>query len=247
MIATPRPASVGRLAVSLERGPRSWGEILRSAARGTFSISAGPDEAGGPPRDDDERERVAAARADLALGALPPEPTVSLADYARISAELGEQRAPRAEVLARHQLDELGWMLEERGWLEGIARQAAAGDEAPAAEYGARFVAAQDALAEPHEARRTRADWAELTAALEVAEDVSRELGRREVRLAEWMRLERRMEREAGEDEGVAEELSGLLDAARARASARDGMRDEEPITQRPVLLGSGDDPGGDA
>ncbi|MFT3764215.1 MAG: hypothetical protein QM820_01645 [Minicystis sp.] len=182
------------------------------------------------------------------LGELPPEPALSLDDYARTSAELAEKREPRAEVLGRRGLDEATWAVEERAWLEAMAQRATAGDGTLAAEYGEKFVAAQDALAEPHEAARTHADWAEITAAIEVSADLTKELENRGIRLSEWMRLDRRVQRAASEDEAVAEEIDTLLDAARARAEAA-LPEDQEPDTLRPALLAAveRDDDGGDA
>lgn len=56
-----------------------------------------------------------------------PEPLLSLADYARVTAEiLGAD--DRAAVLARHGMNDDDWMLEERGWMERVGRAMARGD-----------------------------------------------------------------------------------------------------------------------
>lgn len=243
MIETPRARSVARIAVSIETEeegePRAWPVILRSAARGTFAMSVGPDGRGPEPEDEDERDRIAAARADLTLGEVPPEPMLTIDDYARISAELAEKREPRADVLGRASLDEATWIVEERAWLEAMADRAQHGDGTLTAEVGEKFMAAQDALAEPSEAKRTRADWAEITAALEVAEDIPKELEQRTLTLPAWMRLHRRVEREAEADEPVAEEIDRLLEDARERAASRPLTQDDEaePETRRPAFL----------
>ena len=118
-------------------------------------------------------------------------------------------------------MDDLSWSLEERAWLGTIAEREARGDTALTIEYGDRFVAAQDALARPQEADRTYADWAAIGAAIEVAEDVPRALEERGIRLAEWMRLDRRVQRAARADEALAEELDRLRTEARGTASTK--------------------------
>lgn len=220
MTATPRASSVAMLCVTMEPGgePRSWDEILRPAARGWFSMSAHPGEASNRPKGEEETDRIAEARFDFATEERAPEPTLSLEAYAAISAELAEQRAPRAEVLARSELDEQGWLLEERGWLEAMAERAMAGDGTVAARYGELFVAAQDALAAPHEAERTVADYAEIAVAIEVSEDLPRELEDRKMRLAEWLRWDRRVRREAAENAAFAEDLEREMAAAWLRS-----------------------------
>jgi hypothetical protein len=251
MLALHRPGLLDRLSVSLEPAGtvRPWPEILRSAGRGAFSISADPEDAERAPRDAEERDSIASARSDLILGPMAPEPQLTLAAYTALAAELAEQREPRADVLRRHDLDEPGWALEERAWLEGMANQAMAGDGTLAVEYGDAFVAAQDGLAQPHEASRTHADWAEITAALEVSADLPKELTRRGLRLSEWMRLDRRVQRAASADDEVARETDALLEEARARVAAAQGPEpDEEPDTLRPALLaGLPEGAGGDA
>lgn len=224
MLPAPRADRVTRIAVSMESEARSWDEILRSAARGAFGMSATAENESGAPLDDEERDRITEARTELVLGEVPPEPALTLDEYARAGAELAEKREARGDVLARHGLNETAWMVEERAWLEAMAEGARDGDGTLTAEYGEKFVAAQDALAEPHEAQRTHADWAEITAALEAAADVSKELGRRGLTLSEWMRLDRRVQRAADTDDAVAAEIDALLEQARAMlaAAARD-------------------------
>ncbi|MFT3764216.1 MAG: DUF2169 domain-containing protein [Minicystis sp.] len=67
MLGLLKAGMVERIAVSLEPADtaRPWAEILRSAARGAFSMSASPDDPSMAPKDDEERDRIAAARADL--------------------------------------------------------------------------------------------------------------------------------------------------------------------------------------
>jgi hypothetical protein len=220
LIALPRPGSVDRFCVALApaRAGRKFAEILRSAARGSFTITACPENLDPSPASPEEADDIARVRYDFATQPEPPEPTMPLEQYTAISAELAEQREPRADVLERHDLDEDRWMLEERAWLETIASRAMAGDGTLAVRYGELFVAAQDALASPAEARWTLEDYANISVALDYTEDIPRELADRGLRLAEWLRLDRRMKKAAGEDDAIAEDLKRHLAAAHRAA-----------------------------
>lgn len=224
MAETPGLGMVNRICLTLaEEGERDpWRDIFRSAARGAFTMNAWQENLSRAPVGQEEEARLEAARMDYATRHAPPEPTLSLEQYAAISAELAEQREPRADVLARHDLDEHRWLLEERGWLEGMAGRAMAGDGSLAARYGELFVAAQDALAAPHEAEKTAEDYADLAVALETTQDPPGELDRRGTRFSEWMRLDRRMRRAAEQDKAVAEAIERHVRAARLRARVDD-------------------------
>ena len=217
IVALPRPGSVDRLCVTLApvRAGRKFAAILRSAARGSFTITACPENLAPHPTCPEEADDITRVRYDFATQAEPPEPSMPIERYVAISAELAEQREPRIDVLERHTLDEDRWMLEERAWLETIALRAMAGDGTLAARYGELFVAAQDALASPGEDQRTVEDYANITVALEHTEDFSRELEDRGLRLAAWLRLDRRMKKAADEDDAIAAELERRLAAAR--------------------------------
>jgi len=220
MVGLPRPGTIDRIYVSLApaRAGRKFAEILRSGARGSFLVSVCPENLDPRPASQEEEDDLTRVRYDLATQAEAPEPTITLEQYAAISAELAEQREPRKDVLERSQLDEDLWMLEERGWLEKMASSAMAGDGTLAARYGELFVAAQDALATPEEEKRTVEDYAAIAVALEHTEDVPRELQDRKIRLSEWMRLDRRMRKAAEADDAVADELERHLEAARRMA-----------------------------
>jgi len=180
----------------------------------------------------EERDFVADAPSDLDEDAMaayaawdePVEPTLAVGDYARIAAELAEGKEPRGSTLDRHGLDEDGWALEERAWLDRMASAAMNGDASPTVEYGDRFVAEQDALARPEEAKTTLEDYAALRAAMEKTGDPPALLARRSLTLPEWMRLDRRWTRRAADDPEVAARLDRALAAARAAA----GDVDEE-------------------
>ncbi|MBI4955255.1 MAG: DUF2169 domain-containing protein [Myxococcales bacterium] len=229
----PRDLCVDELVVALERldDDWSWDAITRNALRGTFAFAVEPDHPDPAPEPGtDEVERLQAARYQAHGAMLGAEPARSLEDYALVSAELAEQREPRADTLRRHGLDEDGWLVEERGWLEAMADHALRGDGTLAARYGELFVAAQDRLGAPGEDARTVAEYANLAAALEVADDLAKALERHELTLASWMRLERRFLRAFEADPALESEFQRELAAARGRHGGEPGgePRDED-------------------
>ena len=176
--------------------------LFRGLPRGTVSFAIEEHEIEGDP---DELEL---ARWEVLEHSADPE--LPLERYATISAELAEDRPPRAEVLEKHGFDERTWAIEERAWTERLAFAAAEDDEKPVAAFGAAFLAAQDALAGPHEPRPL-ADYAAIRVALETSErplEVLREHG---IGRGEWARLDRHWQRVAGSDPAVAAELEALL------------------------------------
>ena len=61
-------------------------------------------------------------------------------------------------------------------------------------------------------------DWANITVALDRAEDVAGELERRQLRLSEWLRFDRRVKKAADADDLVAQELERHLATANRAA-----------------------------
>ncbi len=141
------------------------------------------------------------------------EPELTLAEYAGVSAELAERREPAGEVLARYGLDEHRWAVEERAWLERLGQAAADGDASLALEYGALFVAAQDALARPEEASIVLDEYVALRARVETAEDPARALADRRTTLPEWLRLDRRFRASADQDPALDAEIERRVEA----------------------------------
>jgi hypothetical protein len=220
----PVEARIDKVFVALERTSeeRSWDAIVRGAARGRFGYAVEPDAPSPEPRPGtDEAERLEIARFEAHGVAQAPEPSMALEEYAFVSAELAEQREPRAETLRRHGLDESAWLLEERGWLEAMAHRATDGDGTLAARYGELFVAAQDRLGAPVEAERTLADYAAILVALEDADDLPKALEDRRLTLAAWMRLDRRVQRGTADDPALAAELERRVASERAARAAR--------------------------
>ena len=213
---------VQRLVVSLEKAeaPRTHLQVLRSLPRGHLSYAVEEDDVRrGTAVEPDADELELARYETLEHGA---EPTLTLEQYAQVSAELAEQSEPRERVLERHVLEEHSWTLEERGWLERMGEEAMAGDGRTAVEFGQLFVLAQDGLRGANEPRSLE-EYAELLIAMETAEDVSKVLDAFAMRLAEWMRLDRHWRRVTEQDYRVAEKLERLVAQERAEAARRDG------------------------
>lgn len=160
----------------------------------------------------------------LALSDEAPKPELSLQRYANVSAELAEGGEPRAAVLERHGLDEVGWALEERASLEGIAQAATQGDASLAVAYADAFVAAQDALGSPDEQEAMVHEYVAVSAELERADDPMPVLQRWSMTLAQWMRLDRHWTRRAEADDRVKEELHRMLELERERLERKDGV-----------------------
>ena len=59
---------------------------------------------------------------------LTPETSLDLEGYATVSAALAKGR-DRSEVLARHELDEDDWVLEEQAWLSRLSEAVGSDDE----------------------------------------------------------------------------------------------------------------------
>ena len=91
------------------------------------------------------------------------------------------------------------------------------GDATLAATYGEHFARAQEALAQPGEDRVSAAEYAEITAEIEAADDPGEVLRRRGLSLPVWLRLDRRWKQGAARDPRIADELEEQLGAARAR------------------------------
>lgn len=215
---------IHRILASLEdaASPRGLRDLCRGLHRGAFSYAIEPNDVTAPMLlDPAEIEELRAARFE-AWAEDAPEPMISLEQYAELSAELSEWPDQRADTLRRHDLDEDGWVVEERAWLEKMADGATEGDGTLAADYGERFMKAQDGLARPEELDRGIDEYAAIFVAMEVARDPMKALSARGITLPVWLRLDRRMQRDAAESRDVADAIARALDEARAAAPAAD-------------------------
>lgn len=209
---------------------RSVDDVCKDLPRGAFGFTvAAEDLAGGePPGEPAEIDLVRYSTFDVS-----PEPTLSLEQYATISAELAEGKPKRDEVLRRHLFDEDRWLLEERAILGNMAEAAVKQDTAMAVRYGELFMTAQDALAEPWEKDQSVDDYIEMKAEMEAKGDPARVLGERQMRLAPWLRLERRFTRQALEDPSFAAMLEERLAVAMRRYAAEP----DEPAAEEEIDL----------
>jgi len=151
-IASFDTTMVGRLVVSLEsvRHERSVFDIFRDLPHGMFFYAVEPEDlapdAAPIPKVTAELKM---ARYETWGHVRAPDPALSLSLFALISAELASKREPRAKVLARHDLDDDRWTLEERAWAEILAEKGAENDGAFAEELSRHMIAARARLAAP--------------------------------------------------------------------------------------------------
>jgi hypothetical protein len=145
------------------------------------------------------------ARYEVLEHAAPPE--LSLDDFARVGAELAEERESRADVLDRHDLDERRWTIEERAWSDMLARDAAHGDGRLAGELAELTVAHQAALARPDEQPRSVEIYAAARSRILAGEPPNDVLAETGISRGEWMRLERHWLERAERDPSIARTL----------------------------------------
>lgn len=181
------------------RAPLPIAEHLRHLPRGTVSFAIEQE-----PVDEGDEDELEMARYEVLAHAAPPEQ--SLDDFARISAELAEQRQPRAEVLDANGLDERAWTIEERAWSDVVARDTAHGDGRLAVELGERTAHHQASLAGPDEPRPVDVYVAARARILEgeAPNDVLAGAG---ISPGEWVRLERHWLERSQSDPAIAKAL----------------------------------------
>lgn len=221
-LASTNAREVTRIVAFMEPADkaRDLREVRRLVMRSFVGFAAEESRVTSEPADEEEASRLTHARYQLMGGDEAPPPMISLERYARVSAELAEKREPRADTLKRHAMDEDAWNLEERAWVEAMGSAAAKGDGTTAVKYGELFVAAQDELAGPGEARRTLGDYAAIMAAMDEADDPEAVMKDWSITLSEWMRLDRRWSLAMKADPALAREFDRLTEEARSRPRA---------------------------
>jgi hypothetical protein len=179
-----------RIALSIERAGHERTEEARRSAlmRGHFGFAVRAEDTRLALTEEDA-ERLQAARY-MTWQADAPPPRLSLDAYAAIAAELAEQPNARAATLARHALDEDRFAIEERAWLEAIARSAMEGDASLAEQHALALERAQAALARPGEVPPLER-FLEIRGRLGSAEDALAVLREYGLSLPRWMRIER--------------------------------------------------------
>jgi hypothetical protein len=130
--------------------------------------------------------------------------------YAGVMAELAAAGDARADVLARHGLDEASWdALDEAFQAELSAAMAAPDDEVPAvlSAYAAAYEAAQRALGPTLSIER----FAEVTRLVSASGDVRAALARVGVTLAEYVRATEHWPRRMAEDDAIERRFRAAL------------------------------------
>lgn len=208
---------VARIVVSVEpRGAeRAPEDRLAALQRGRLGFAVREQDLTGeaPPIGDVEEATLNIARYRTWASKAPP-PSLPLAEYAQLAALLAEQPDARSTTLARHGLDEDRFMIEERAWLERMARAAGDGDATLADEFGKLHAEARDRAALPTDLDLS--GYARLSVKLDLAEDPAAVLRDQGLSIPQWMRVDDRWTRSAEEDPAVAAALEAAIDAARA-------------------------------
>lgn len=208
------------------------GEGLRELPHGTFSWAWEREDAlkGEPPPPLDEHE-LTMARYESWDYPDAPQPRMEIERFAAISAELGEQREPRGDVLKRHDVDDYAWSVEERAWAQALSGE----PEDPAADarraaYARELRAARAKLATPREEQMTREEWVELSSRVESG-NPQEELARAGLGLGGYLRLDEAWRARAEADPELArtlEELRRDADRRFADAPLPDPFPDED-------------------
>lgn len=205
-----------------------WGKLLAELPRGRFSLAYTLEDvdAGREPPPLDEAT-LAMAKLEAWESPLGPTPTISLEKYASVTAELLEGRDERKLVLAKHQLDEDSFAIEEKAWASLFSEIP---EEEPSlqSDFGNLVIEAQNRLAHPAEASLGIKEYALLYAHMEVRDpskvlsshpllDLGDGRGLRPLSQAAFMRLERRVDELIEEIPARQQELDEEI--ARVRAT----------------------------
>jgi hypothetical protein len=204
------PHDLSRLVVAMEkRGhERSLTDRLPAFQRGHAGLTVRPEDAAGeiPPPTEDEAFRLEIARRATWLSPAP-EPRLPLDAYAALSVELSEAREPRAALLERRGLDEDRFLIEERAWLEAIARRAMTGDVSLAEQHASALARAEAAITRPGD-EGTLESFLRIRHDLAVADDPTAALAAHRISLGRYLRVERHWLAAAETDPTVQEALS---------------------------------------
>jgi len=137
---------------------------------------------------------------------------IEFGTYVRISAILAEKKAPRANVLAANNLDEVRWAFVEQGFLLRVATAALRGDMGPSEELDRQYVEAQDALG-PTDPTRPLDQYAALVARMEMGEPPTRVLASDGLSLADWARLQRAWTARLAQDAEMTSTFRGWVES----------------------------------
>jgi hypothetical protein len=188
----------------------AWDDNLRELPRGRFQWAIERDDVLRdelpPPLTEEE---LLMARYETWGHPNAAEPELLPHEAATIAAELAEQRWPRAEVLAKHGIDEYAWGIEERAWAQRLASVRDEPEGGVSAEYARAYQRASDALATAREAEITPAEFVALEMAVKRG-DPQKALEKSGLGIGGYSRLERRFQTKANSDKAFARELDRL-------------------------------------
>jgi hypothetical protein len=188
----------------------AWDDNLRELPRGRFSWAIERNDVlhneEAPPLTEEE---LMMARYETLGHPNAAEPELLPHEAATIAAELAEQRWPRAEVLAKHNMDDYAWGIEERAWAQRLASMRDEPEGGPSAEYVKAFQKASDALATPREREMTAAEFVSLEARVKRGNPMT-ELEKAGLGIGAYGRLERQFRAKAIADKAFAAELDRL-------------------------------------
>lgn len=210
----------------MESPGEAWRAALRELPRGRFGWAWEREDAlagqAPPPLDDDQ---LAMARYETWDFLEAAEPQLTPEDAAAIAATLLEAGAPRADTLARHDLDEYTWSIEERAWAEHLSRTSRDEDDDTAARYTAAFASTQQSLETPREREISLAEYAALSVRA-FRGDPTKALAEVGLGLGAWMRIDRRFQAQAQADPAIESEIARLRDEEEARLDAEEDARE---------------------
>lgn len=204
----------------LPEGPEDrWSRVLRELPRGSFQLCYSAEDVteGREPPELDEPS-LEMARLETWEHPMGPTPQISLEKYARVTAELMEQRMPRELTLAKHGLDERSFAIEERAWSTELATVA---DQEPSVQtrFGELIIKFQDELATPEEQKLGLLEYAALAAKMETREPM-KVLAEAKLSQPAFMRLERRVDAMIDADPALETELEREVERVRAEIPA---------------------------
>lgn len=139
---------------------------------------------------------------------------LSIERCAIISAELGDRRTPRADVLRAHSLTEAAWAAVDRHWMAAIAKETERGASELLSVFDAAYVTAVERLRGPI----TPEEYARLTVGVERG-NVRPVLAELQIQRPALMRIQRVWQKRLADDQELAAKVGEALDAERKRAS----------------------------
>ncbi len=203
-----------------------WSRVLRELPRGQFQLAYSAEDVteGREPPELDE-PTLEMARLETWEHPIGPTPQISLEKYARVTAELMEQRMTRELTLAKHALDERSFAIEERAW-SSILATVPEQEPSPQTRFGELIIKFQDELAAPGEEELGLVEYAALAAKMETREPM-KVLAEAKLSQPAFMRLERRVDAMIDADPSLEAELEREM--ARVRAELPEESLDDLP------------------